>query len=734
MARLARRTFLQGAAGLVVAFNLSPRDVLASPVNLNTDQVDSYLVIDRDGNVTIYVGKVDLGTGARAAFRQIVAEELYIRPQDIDLIEGDTALTPNQGGTGGSSGISSGGMQLRQAAATARQRLLNLAAPRLGMGVVYLETINGAVLPKEGGVGITYGTLIGGGRFNLMADKTIKGRNPDEYTIVGKPFPRPDLPAKLTATHEYVQDVRVDGMLHARVIRPPKIGAGLTSVDETSIAAIAGARIVRIKDFLAVVAPREWDAVRAMDAIKASWGEAPAMASSDKLYDTVRQTPVSKTETVKSTGDTAAAFAGAARVMSATYRWPIQSHASMGPSCAVADIKNGGGTVWSASQGTHGLRQNLADILKLDLPKLRVIYRDGSGSYGTNGNNDVAFEATLLSRELGKPVRVQWTRQDELGWDPKGPPQIIDVRAALDAAGDVIGWESVGLAPEGVSSPTGIPLLSAMAAGLVDGKGVSTGALAGNLDPPYAFPNMRADMKWLTATPLRPSNLRAPGKIGNVFSVECFLDEIADATHVDPLAFRLKKLSDPRAIEVLKRVGTMMAWTPRTAPPDRTGVLLRGRGLSYMHYKQAENYVAMGMEVEVERTTGRVRVTRVVCAHDCGQMINPDTVRAQVEGSIIQTLSRTLFEEVKFDQGQVTSVTWASYPIMTFPDVPKLEIDLIDRPHERAVGAGEAACAPVAAALGNAVFDATGVRLRDVPFTPASVKAAFADQRQASLR
>jgi CO/xanthine dehydrogenase Mo-binding subunit len=723
MLSLARRSFLHGAAGLVVAFNL-PRGAFASPASLDTDKVDAYLVIAPDGSATLYAGKVDIGTGARAAIRQIAAEELGMRPERIDMVEGDTALTPNQGGTGGSTGIMVGGMQIRQAAATARQALIDLAAKQMNRPSSELDTANGAVVPKAGGPGMGFGELIGGRRFDLAVDKNVKPKSPDDYTIVGKSFPRPDLPAKFTGTHEYVQDVRVDGMLHARVIRPPQIGAGIKAVDNASIAQIPGAQIVRIKDFLAVVAPREWDAVRAMRALSARWGDAPALASSESLYDTVRQIPVSKTETIKSTGDTASVFANAARVMTASYRWPIQSHASMGPSCAVADIHDGGGTVWTASQGTHGLRQTIAQLLGLDAAKLRLIYRDGSGSYGSNGNNDVAFEAALISRELKKPVRVQWMREDELGWDPKGPPQIIDVRAALDASGEVQAWETVALAPENTQG--GIPLLAAVAAGLADNKGMSSGQLQSNIDPPYLFPNVRADMKWLVATPLRPSNLRAPGKIGNVFAVECFADEIAASVHIDPLEFRLKRLNDPRAIEVLTRVGQMMAWSPRTGLPDRAGALLRGRGLSYMHYKQAENYVAMGMEVEVERASGRVRVTRVVCAHDCGQMINPDAVKAQIEGSILQTISRTLFEEVKFDKARVSTVDWASYPILTFPDVPKLEIALIDRPHERPVGAGEASTAPVAAALGNAVFDATGLRLREVPFTPARVKAAFA--------
>jgi nicotinate dehydrogenase subunit B len=414
-------------------------------------------------------------------------------------------------------------------------------------------------------------------------------------------------------------------------------------------------------------------------------------------------------------------------VIQATYSWPIQSHASMGPSCAVADISGNGGTVWTASQSTHRLRWTIAKHLGLDGAKLHLVYMDGSGSYGTNGNDDVAFEAALLSRELGRPVRVQWMREDEHGWDPKGPPQLLDLRAALSADGSIAAWETVAMPP--VNTPNaGIPLLAAVAAGLDDGQGSQSGLTTMNCDPPYAIENVHAEARWLATTPLRVSNLRAPGKIGNVFAVESFFDELAAAADADPLALRLRLLTDSRGREVLERVGEMMNWTPRVSPRGRNNDRLEGRGIAYVHYKQAENYVAMGVEASVERSTGAVSVLRVACAHDCGLMINPDAVHAQVEGCILQTLSRTLFEEVTFDRARVTSTDWSSYPILTFPDVPKLDIALIDRRHERPLGAGEAATAPVAAAVGNAIFDATGVRLRQAPFTPQRVKKALEER------
>lgn len=725
MTPIARRSLLQCAAGLVVAFSL-PCTAAASGRTVDADRVEAYLAIGADGGVTVFAGKVDLGTGARAAIRQIVAEELGVAPERIRLIEGDTALTPDQGSTGGSTGIMVGGMQIRQAAATARARLIALAAARMQRPTSEFDTRQGAVIVRGGATSVDFGTLIGSDVLDVPVDKAAVLRNPDTYTIVGTSYPRPDLPAKLTARHSFVQDHRVDGMWHARIVRPPAIGARLLDIDTTSIAQIPQARIVRLRDFLAVVAPREWDAVRALRAVKATWSDAATLPVSDTLFDVVRATPVARTETLRSVGDASGALAAAPHMVSATYAWPIQSHASMGPSCAVADISDGGGTVWTASQGTHRLRKTIAKLLALDVAKLRLIYLDGSGSYGTNGNDDVAFEAALLSRELRRPVRVQWMREDELGWDPKGPPQLLDLRGTLGTDGNIAAWETVAMVPANTPNLPSIPLLAAVAAGLDNGAGQSAGLTSLNADPPYAIANMRADIKWLATTPLRPANLRAPGKIGNVFAVESFVDELALAAGVDPLAYRLRQLRDPRGHEVLERVAAMMAWTPRTAPVVRSGEILQGRGIAYVHYKQAENHVAMGMEVAVERSTGVVRVLRVACAHDCGLMINPDAVHAQVEGCILQTLSRTLFEEVTFDRARVTSTDWASYPILTFPDVPHIDIALIDRRHERPLGAGEAATSTVAAALGNAVFDATGVRLRQVPFTPARVKAALA--------
>jgi nicotinate dehydrogenase subunit B len=604
MSLISRRSFFLAAAGMVVAYSL-PRAADASERTVAADSVDAYLAIAGDGSVKVFAGKVDLGTGARAAIPQIVAEELGVEPSRVSLVEGDTASTPDQGSTGGSTGIMVGGMQIRQAAATARARLIALAATKLQHSAEDLDTKDGFVFVSGGGGRIDFGSLLGGDQIDLAVDKTAPMRDPSTYTIVGTSYPRPDLPAKLTARHVYVQDHRVAGMLLARVVRSPAIGAQVLDVDATSIAQIPGVQIVRIRDFLAVLAPREWDAVRASRALKTSWSDSAPLPKFDKLYDAVRSTPVSRLETLRSVGDATGALAMAPRVVLATYEWPIQSHASMGPSCAVADISDGGGTVWTASQGTHRLRKTIATLLALNVAKLRLIYMDGSGSYGTNGNDDVAFEAALLSREMNRPVRVQWMREDELGWDPKGPPQLLDFRGALDADDDVAAWETIAMVPDNTPNLSGIPLLSAVAAGLDAGAGLSAGLTSLNADPPYAIANMRAEIRWLESTPLRPSNLRAPGKIGNVFGVESFFDELASAAGVDPLAYRLRHLRDPRGQEVLQRAGALMGWKPRIEAPDRNGQRLKGRGIAYVHYKQAENYVAMGVEVEVDRSQER---------------------------------------------------------------------------------------------------------------------------------
>ena len=745
MIELTRRDLLKAGGALVVsfAFGVVPRRAAAqagapgaaTDRPLDAGEVDGLLAIHADGSVTLYTSKVDVGTGVRIAFAQMAAEELGVSPSRVSVIEGDTATCPDQGGTGGSTGLVRGGTEIRAAAATARRALLQMGATRLNRPVGDLTIVDGEVRARAGGAGVGIGTLIGDRRFALKVDKNAPLTPPSQHAAIGKPLLRPDVPAKCTGRHVYVQDFTLPGMLHGRIVRPPSIGATLVSVDESSLRGIPDVRVVRVKDFLAVVSKDEWAAVRAATTLEATWSQRESLPGHEGLDRLSRTAPLERDQEVVNKGDARGAARVAAKTFSATYFWPFQSHASLGPSCAVADVRaDGTATVWSASQGTHGLRGNLSKVFGIPPEKLRVVFLDGSGSYGTNGGDHVAADALLLSKTIGQPVRVQWMRHDEHGWDPKGPQQLLDVRAALDASGRIVSWETEMWVPN--AAPGARALLSADAAGIQQEHGSGSGAITQNGDPPYTVDNVRVVAHLIKDTPLQLSNLRAPGKIANVFAVESLADELAVAAGEDAVAFRLKRLGDPRAIDVITRTASAFKWDTRMSPNPRakqgpstspgTGNLLVGRGIAYMRYKQMENYVAMAMEVAVNPSSGQIQVRRVVCAHDCGLIVNPEGLRNQVEGCIVQTLSRALHEEVTFDRSRVTSVDWVSYPILRFPEAPVVEVILIDRPNEPLVGAGEAATAPVAAALANAVFDATGVRLRTVPFTPTRVKTALA--------
>ena len=737
---ISRRSFLAAGGVLIVGLGLDgPGRAPAQTVPdadrflgkpLVPDAVDSFLAVHADGSVTVFVGKVDIGTGGRIAMRQIVGEELDVPLERIAMIEGDTALTPNQGATAGSYGIARGGVQLRQAAATARQALLAQAAQRLNRPAADLQIIDGVVSAKDGSASVSYGDLLGDRAFNVKIDGTAPLKSHERFRFIGKSLSRPDMPAKVTGHHRYLHDLTLPGMLHARVIRPPALGATLVSVDESSIAGIGGARVVRIQSFLAVVAEREWDAVLAARALQTKWTAGTGLPDHGKEFDSMRASRVVRDQEIAKRGDLSALSAPPAgtRPLAASYRWPIQTHGSIGPSCGVADVRADRVTVWSSSQNTHGFQATCARVLGLERERVRVIYMDGAGSYGPNGADDAAIEAALLSRAVGRPVRVQWSRQEEHGLDPKGPAQLLELRAAVDPDGQVAAWETQAWLPLATANLPNIPLLSVDAAGIQQTPGRSTGLIYQNIDPPYTMPNVNAVVHWIPDAPLRTSAIRAPGKIANTFAVESFVDEIAALARVDPVEFRLRRLSNPRGIEVLRRTAARMSWLPRPSPRsvDARAAVLTGRGIAYVHYKHEETLVAMGMEVAVERASGRIRVTRVVCAQDCGLMINPACVQSQLEGNIIQTLSRTLHEEVVYDRDRVTTVDWASYPILTFPEVPVLEFELIQRLDQPPLGVGEAASTPVPAALANAVFDATGVRLRTVPFRADRVKAALA--------
>jgi nicotinate dehydrogenase subunit B len=730
--QISRRAVLKGGA-LTVCFALAggptgvcAQGVTGAPRRLDAKEVDAFLAVNGDGTVTVYCGKVDLGQGLRIAIPQIAAEELGIGIDKIKYVEGDTALTPNQGRTSGSTGIQRGGMQIRQAAATARKAIIDLAAQRLNLKPEDLICIDGEVRPKAGGAGIRFASLLGGRQFDLKLDPNAPLKDPASYTIVGKSLPRPDVAAKSLGTAIYVHDLTLPGMQHARVIRPPAIGATLVSVDEDSVKSLPGVKVVRINNFLAVVADDEWTAVRAARGLRAQWSESSGLPAQDKLVETLRTDPGITDQALVTKGTAVSPQPQNAMTLAASYFWPMQSHASLGPSCAVADVRADEATVWTASQGMHDNRTTFARFLGLPEDKVRLIYLEGSGCYGMNGHEDAAADAAILSRAVGRPIRVQWSRADEHGWDPKGPPQLLDVTGAVDADGRILDWRTEMWIPQSTKGLLNIPLLGPQAAGLDNIVGLNPGLISQNGDPPYAADRIQVIVHWLKEAPLRPAPLRSPGKPANCFAVESFTDELAAAVRIDPIEFRLRGLKNPRGIELIKRVATMMKWQTRPSPgANANAAVARGRGMSYVHYKHSETFVAMGMEVAVERASGRIKVERVFCAHDCGQIINPDGVRAQIEGGILQTISRVLLEEVKFDRSHVTSLDWSSYPILRFSDVPELEIDLVDRPNEPPLGAGEATCAAVGAALANAVYDAAGVRLRTVPFTPERVKTAL---------
>lgn len=729
--RLRRRALLKAGA-LVVGFSFARMAGAQTAAAVGTrtlalSEVDAFLVIRKDGSVVVYSGKVDLGTGHRIAMRQIVGEELALPLERIDLVEGDSALTPNQGPTAGSTGIMRGGMEVRQAAATAREGLLALGAAHLRKPVAELSLTNGSVVASDGSkVGV--GELVGERGLNLKMNPKAPLKDPAGYTLVGQSPPRPDMPDKVTGRHQFVHNLVLPGMLHARIVRPPAVGARVLSVDEGSLAGVPGVRVVRRNDFVAVLAADEWAAVRAARMLRVAWSEGTPLVGHEAVVDWARRGPFLADEVVVAKGDPArlAALAAAPDALKATYVWPIQSHASMGPSCAVADVRADGATVWTASQASHRLVNACAAALDLPREKVRAIYLDGAGCYGMNGHDDATVEAAMLSQAAGRPVRVQWSREEELGWDPKGPPQLLELRGSLTPDGRIDAWATEMWLPRATANLEWVPLLSPLAAGLKQPVGQSTGLVSQNGDPSYPAAAVKVSVHWLGAAPLRPSNIRAPGKVANCFAVESFTDELAARAGIDPLQFRRRDLANPRGREVLDRMAQLMRWSSRPSPqPASTARLLRGRGMAYIHYKHNETYVAMGMEVEVDRSSGQIAVTRVCCAHDCGLMVNPDAVRAQVEGNILQTLSRTLHEETTFDRSRVTSVDWASYPLLRFPEVPVLEIALVERRDQPPLGAGEAASSPVPAALANAVFDATGVRLRTVPFTRERVKAAL---------
>jgi len=732
-----RRDLLKAGGALVVTFALEPALSAAAipsaasspgtaatsatvPKSVALDRVDGFLAIDEAGKVTVYSGKVDLGTGVRTALSQIAAEELCVALDSVEVIQGDTLLTPDQGVTYGSLSIQVGGMQIRQAAATAREALLAQAAGRLGIDRAALKAADGQVVPvadTAGGSGLSYGKLLGGRRFELALDPKAPLKPPAEYTIVGKSVARLDIPDKVTGRFTYMHDFKLDGMVHARVVRPPAMKAKLVSYNDWDCHKLPGyIGVVRKGEFLAVLSRTEWGAIRAAQAVETKWTDWSGLPDQAKLWEWVRSVKVNKSEPFQSVGDPAQALAAEnARTFSASYDFPVQTHGSLGPSCAVAAYEDGKLTCWTASQATHLLRKQLANMLSMKLDDIRCVYLEGSGCYGRNGHEDAAADAALIAKEAGVPVRVQWMRDDEHGWDPKGPPTLLDHKGALDGKGNITAWQSEVFIPDRPKDIV-VTLVAADLAGLPK-EDAHPGNIHASLAIPYTVANIKCSANWLAETPFKPSWIRTPGRMQNTFANESFLDELAEAAGVDPIEFRLRNLNDARGREVLERLAKLANWAPRKTLRD-SGDVMRGRGVSYTKYELVRTLVGMVADVEVDRRSGEIKVTRCFVAHDCGQIINPDGLRNQIEGNVVQTVGRTLFEEITFDRSTVTSRDWNSYRTIRFPEVPEIAIDLIDRPAEKPWGAGEPTAAVVPSAIANAVFDATGVRMRSVPFTP----------------
>ena len=757
---ITRRDFVKETGGLVIGFSLVnssivPRllaaDSLSSVATPSPARLDSWLRLDKDGTIRVFTGKPEIGMGVETAFKQIVAEELDVAPEHVAIIMADTALTANQGGVGGSTSIMMGAKPLRNAAANARYLLTQLAANRLGAPADQLEVKNGIVTVQSNPAkSVSYADLAGGTDlndalkvigegFSLNVEGPGKPKDPSQYTVVGKSIPRVDIAPKVMGKWNYVVDVRVPGMVHARVIRPSGVGATLVHVDDTAAKQIPGYQQTVVKgNFVGVVAANEWAAIQAAKAVKVTW-TTPKQSFPEQadLYQHMRTTAPKASKEILKRGDADAAIAGAVKRVEASYEFPFQSHATMGPGCAVADVHlDGITTVWSGGQKPHDLQKGFAELLHVDLDKVRVIWVEDAGSYGRPGFEDTAADAVILSQAVGKPVRVQWMRHDMHAWGAKGPAVLCDMSAALSANGDVSAVKFTSIAFSGgdiMFRPDAAGnYLGGQLAGIPNTTGVDEFAQWGNNAPAYSFPSIHAVAHVVpafydVASPLRTTHLRDPEGPATSFAVESFMDELAVAAGVDPIEFRIQHIDEQRAHAVLKAAAEKFGWTSRTSPNKAaaTGDVLTGRGLALG--TRNGTYVGTIAGVEVNRKTGVVRVTRFVCAHDCGLIINPEAIRTTVLANLIQSMSRTLHEEVTFDRSNVTSVDWRTYPISRASEIPaQIDVVLIDHPEIPSSGAGEPSSRPTPAAIANAVFDATGVRIRRGPLMPARVKAALA--------
>ncbi|MBR0773534.1 molybdopterin-dependent oxidoreductase [Bradyrhizobium diazoefficiens] len=686
---------------------------------------ETFVRITADGSVTAYNGHVDLGTGIRTALGQIVAEELDVSFARVVVVLGDTASVPNQGPTIASETIQITAVPLRKAAAQARHFLIARAAKRLELPASDLRIEDGLVRGRDNR-SVTYGELIGGETIRLELADDVALKPVGDYAIVGQSVPRVDLPAKATGEVTFVHDIRVPGMLHGRVVRPPYagvdagpfVGSSLIAVDESSVRDIPGlVSVVRIGDFVGVVAEREENAIRAAEQLRMSWKPTPALTDLADVEAALRANP-STPRVLIDKGDVDAAIAGAATPMQRTYVWPYQMHASIGPSCAVADYRDGDIRVWSGTQNPHVLRGDLALLVERPESEIEVIRLEAAGCYGRNCADDVSADALLLSRAVGRPVRVQLTREQEHAWEPKGTAQLIEINGGLDAGGGVTAYDLATRYPSNAA-----PTLALLLTGRISPEPAVLQMGDRTAIPPYDYDNMRVvahDMPPI----VRASWFRGVSALPNTFAHESWIDEAATEAGVDPIEYRLRYLKDHRAVDLVNAVAERAGWTPRPVREEKDGEIVHGRGFAYALYVHSKfpgygaAWSAWIADVAVNKTTGDVRVTRVVAGQDSGLMINPDGVRHQIHGNVIQSTSRALMEEVAFERGAVAAREWGAYPIIPFPDVPRIDVLMLPRPDQPPLGVGESASVPSAAAIANAIFDATGVRFREPPFTP----------------
>jgi CO/xanthine dehydrogenase Mo-binding subunit len=740
-----RRRFLKQGAGLTVGFSLAANPTAFAqqaaapkpaplPGSLQTNRMLSgWLRVNADGSVTMMTGKIELGQGITTALCQIVSDELDIDYKRIKVISGDTALTPNEGVTSGSLSIQDSGTALRFASAEARDILLQAASARLGVPADQLKVEDGTISGPGGRT--TYWELANDALLKREATAKARPKPVSGHKLIGKNVQRRDIPPKVTGGEAYVQDMRLPGMLYGRVVRPPSPRATLISADLAAIRRMPGVvAVMRDGNFLALAAQREEQAIAAREALRknAKWeekGDLPPPAPA--LYEHMKTQRM--LDTVVSSKTDASAAASGAKTVNVQYTRPFQAHGSIGPSCAVAQFKGGKMQVWSHTQGVFPLRGDLAKMLRMPESDIIVSHREGSGCYGQNGADDVAADVALLARapELkGRPVKLQWMREDEFGWEPFGSAMVIAMKASLDAGGKVVDWNHE-LWSHAHSTrpydPDGCNLIASwyMADPLKPGPSRNIPQPSGGSDrnavPLYEFPQQKVTNHLLLDMPLRTSALRTLGAYANVFALESFMDELALAAGTDPMEFRLKHLADPRAKAVIESVMAKANYQP-----GRQGDGSKGRGVAFSKYKNLAVYVAVVVDVEVDRASGNVRVTHAWAAADAGMIVNPDGIKNQIEGGMIQSASWTLHESLPFDQKGVKAHTWADYPILRFPEVPVIDVTLINRPEERPLGVGEGSQGPMVAAIANAIANATGKRIRELPFTPERVKAALA--------